>query len=124
MSNLENLKNFVILEGYLTKDAFSKEIVDKNGDKSNFVAFTIACNVSRNKAIFLDCVKFDFPKEDIAKLLKGSLVRVNGSIGEREYKDKNGMTRKVIQIKVNKYEIKTIKKGVVKEDSDDDDLPF
>lgn len=71
-----------------------------NGDPVG--SFAVADNMSKDKgAIFWSCQLFGKRAESLAAyLLKGQAVTVTGNVTEREFTDKNGQQRKVMEVRV------------------------
>lgn len=91
--------NNISIAGNLTKDAEIRHL--QNGDA--VTSFGLADNLGRDKgAIFWNCSLFGKRGEALAQYLtKGTPVTVSGSITEREWVDKEGHTRKSMDVRVN-----------------------
>ncbi len=94
--------NRVYVIGRFVKDPELK--VMKDGSK--FATFTLAmnepphANAAEGKAIFLDCTMNGVNGENVTKYCKkGDEILVEGSIAQRKYQDKNGVTHTVTGIR-------------------------
>ena len=81
-------------------------------------------------ADFIDCVAWRQTAEFIGKYFyKGRMVAISGSLQVRTYKDKNGMSRKVMEVVVDEVGFCDSKRIVdnfseVVDDDDEGGLPF
>lgn len=91
--------NSICVAGNLTKDAELKHL--NNGDA--VLNFSIADSQGKDKtAIFWNCQLFGKRAEALAQYLtKGQAVAVSGSVSEREWTDKDGNTKKSMNVRVN-----------------------
>lgn len=88
--------NRVIEQGRLTKDPELR----KTNDNKSVVSFTIAVDKGYSKgAYFFDCVAWEKTAETVANYFtKGKMIMVDGKLQTREWEDKQGNKRKVVEI--------------------------
>lgn len=91
--------NIISIAGNVARDIEIRHI--PNGDPVG--SFTVADNQGKDKpAIFWRCQLWGKRAEGLAPyLLKGQAVTVAGQITEREYTDKEGQPRKVMEVRVS-----------------------
>ena len=122
--------NSITVAGSLGRDAELKYL--PNGDA--VLNFSVADSAGRDKpTIWWNCQLFGKRAESLAQYLtKGQAVAVSGSVSEREWTDKDGNTKKSMNVRVNevalqgKREEAKPKPAQQKADYDDSDesLPF
>lgn len=130
--------NNVVLVGRTTKDVELRN--DKNGE--HFAFITLALNIAKDTAIFVDCLFYKQNADNADLLLcKGSLVGVQGMLTQRSYLDGNNkkITETFVRVrnfdllangKPNDTDIVKNNKGthtveeIMNEEISDDDLPF
>ena len=95
--------NRVILSGNLTKDA---ELRYTANDKA-YSKFSIANNEGygdNKKTNFFNCTLWGKSAENISRFLtKGQKVLITGKVEINDYKDKEGIERKIIDINVDSF---------------------
>lgn len=91
--------NSISISGNVTRDAETRFL--PNGDP--VANFSIADNQGKDKsAIFWNCAVFGKRAESLAQYLtKGQSVTVVGNVTEREWTDKEGVTRKQFDVRVH-----------------------
>ena len=91
--------NCISVSGNLTRDGDLKYL--NNGDA--VLNFSIADSQGKDKAaIFWNCQLFGKRAESLSQYLKkGQAVTVSGSVTEREWTDKDGNTKKAMNVRVN-----------------------
>jgi single-strand DNA-binding protein len=122
--------NSITVAGSLGRDAELRHL--PNGDA--VLNFSVADSAGRDKpTIWWNCQLFGKRAESLAQYLtKGQAVAVSGSVSEREWTDKDGNTKKSMNVRVNevalqgKREEAKPKPAQQKADYDDSDesLPF
>lgn len=117
--------NFITIAGTLGRDAELKYL--NSGDA--VCNFSIADGQGKDKAtIWWACTIYGKRAESLSQyLLKGQAVTVAGHITEREYTDKNGNERKVMDVRVNDVMLQGGRKEAApkkEEPADDSDVPF
>lgn len=90
--------NVITIAGQLGKDA---EL--KNVGQDKVLIFSVADSQGKEKpAIWWRCNLWGKRAESLGQyLLKGQSITVSGVITEREYTDKDGITRKAQEVRVN-----------------------
>jgi len=131
--------NSVQITGNLGRDAELKNLGD-----SVVCSFSVGDSQGRDKpTIWWNCSLWGKRGESLAQyLVKGQQVTVFGSVSEREWTDKEGQTRKSMELKVNDVALQGGKKEsapepsrkpshdaakarqLAKEDFGDQDIPF
>jgi len=91
--------NSIFLAGSLGRDAELRHL--PNGDA--VLNFSVADSAGRDKpTIWWNCQLFGKRAEALAQYLtKGQAVAVSGSVSEREWTDKDGNTKKSMNVRVN-----------------------
>ncbi len=117
--------NIVFLLGRIGHDIEIKYM--QNGN--SVVNFNLATSNYYNGKEYVEwhkVVAFGKTAENINKHLgKGSLVYIEGKLRTRSYEDRNGETKYVTEVVVDKIKFLDKKKGNVKEDDfNNDDIPF
>ena len=125
--------NVITVAGTLGKDAEVKYLA--NGDA--IANFSVADSQGKDKpTLWWNCGLYGKRAESLAQyLVKGQAVTVTGSVSEREWTDKNGLTRKSIDVRVNDVALQGGRKDAEPqqrqapkpapvEDIDEGDLPF
>lgn len=119
--------NSTILSGRLTADP---ELRVTNSGKS-VTSFTLAVDKKADgdeTADFFDIVVWGNTAEAVCKYTgKGSKVVVSGRLGTRKYEDKQGNSRKVVEVTAERVEFMDAKKAepeIQTPAADDDELPF
>ena len=125
--------NVITVAGSLGKDAEVKYLA--NGDA--IANFSVADSQGKDKpTLWWNCGLYGKRAESLAQyLVKGQAVTVTGSVSEREWTDKNGLTRKSIDVRVNDVALQGGRKDAEPqqrqapkpapvEDIDEGDLPF
>jgi single-strand DNA-binding protein len=101
--------NAVSIIGRITKDI---EIKYTAGGTS-IASFSIATNrkyKEKQEVFFTDCVAFGKPGEIIAQYTKkGDRIALNGRLSQNSWEDKDGNTRRSIQIIVSDFQFLTTK---------------
>lgn len=90
--------NVITIAGNITKDAEIRYL--PSGEP--VANFTVADNQGKDKqAIFWNCGLFGKRADSLSKYLTtGSAVTVTGDVTQREYKDRDGVDRKVFDVRV------------------------
>jgi single-strand DNA-binding protein len=95
--------NICTFQGRLTK---SPELRNTNSG-TPVASFTIACDTGsgeHKQTLFLDCVAWKGRGETIAQYFdKGQMIVVSGSLGCRDWEDKNGNKRKNYELTVSDF---------------------
>jgi single-strand DNA-binding protein len=125
--------NSITVAGQLGRDAEMKYLT--NGDA--VLNFSVADSAGRDKpTIWWSCQLFGKRAESLSQYLKkGQAVTVSGSVTEREWTDKDGNTKKAMNVRVNEVALqggrreeeakpKTNPYHKPASDGMDDDLPF
>ena len=125
--------NVITVAGTLGKDAEVKYLA--NGDA--IANFSVADSQGKDKpTLWWNCGLYGKRAESLAQyLVKGQAVTVTGSVSEREWTDKNGLTRKSMDVRVNDVALQGGRKDAEPqqrqapkpapvEDIDEGDLPF
>jgi len=118
--------NSLTIAGTLGRDAELKYL--NSGDA--VCNFSIADSQGKDKAtIWWACTIYGKRAESLSPyLLKGQAVTVVGHVTEREYTDKNGNERKVMDVRVNEVMLQGGRKEAApkkqEEPADDSDIPF
>lgn len=91
--------NVITVAGSLGRDAELKYL--QNGDA--VLNFSVADSAGRDKpTIWWNCQLFGKRAEPLSQYLKkGQAVTVSGSVSEREWTDKDGNTKKAMNVRVN-----------------------
>ena len=91
--------NVITVAGSLGRDAELKYL--QNGDA--VLNFSVADSAGRDKpTIWWSCQLFGKRAESLSQYLKkGQSVTVTGSVTEREWTDKDGNTKKAMNVRVN-----------------------
>jgi single-strand DNA-binding protein len=91
--------NIISIAGQLGKDAEVRHLA--NGDP--VASFSVADSQGKDKpTIWWRCSLFGKRAESLAPYLtKGQAVTVSGNVTEREYTDKDGQSRKSMEVRVN-----------------------
>ncbi len=116
--------NNVVLIGRITRDIEIRE----TASGVSVTNFTLAVDGYNDNTDFIDCVAWKTQAENMAKFLgKGSQVGVEGRIQVRKYEDKDGNSRKAVEVVCNRVQFLDSKR---KEQPSDDravaeeDVPF
>ena len=118
--------NSIFLAGSLGRDAELRHL--QNGDA--VLNFSVADSAGRDKpTIWWNCQLFGKRAESLAQYLtKGQAVAVSGSVSEREWTDKDGNTKKSMDVRVQDVALQGKREGAKpaqeKADYDDSDVPF
>ena len=118
--------NSITIAGSLGRDAELKYL--NSGDP--ICNFSIADSQGKDKStIWWSCTIFGKRAESLSQyLVKGQAVTVVGHVTEREYTDKNGNERKVMDVRVNEVMLQGGRKEAApkkqEEPADDSDIPF
>ena len=120
--------NVITVAGSLGRDAELKYL--QNGDA--VLNFSVADSAGRDKpTIWWSCQLFGKRAESLSQYLKkGQSVTVSGSVSEREWADKDGNTKKAMNVRVNEVALmggrREEEKPKKSNDFDDDDssIPF
>jgi single-strand DNA-binding protein len=91
--------NSITVAGQLGRDAELRKLPDG----TPVLQFSVADSQGREKpTIWWNCQLFGKRAESLQKYLaKGQSVTVSGSVSEREWEDKEGQTRKSMDVRVN-----------------------
>jgi single-strand DNA-binding protein len=124
--------NVITVAGTLGKDAEVKYL--SNGDA--IANFSVADSQGKDKpTLWWNCGLYGKRAESLSQyLVKGQAVTVTGSVSEREWTDKNGLTRKSMDVRVNDVALQGGRRDAEPQqrqapkpepvDVDDDDIPF
>lgn len=115
--------NSLTIAGSLGKDGELKYL--NNGDA--VLNFSVADSQGKDKpTIWWNCQLFGKRAESLDPYLKkGQAVTVAGSISEREWTDKEGATRKSLNVRVNEIALQGGKREEAKpKQHEDEDIPF
>ena len=118
--------NVITVAGSLGRDAELKYL--QNGDA--VLNFSVADSAGRDKpTIWWSCQLFGKRAESLSQYLKkGQSVTVSGSVSEREWTDKDGNTKKAMNVRVNEVALmggrREEEKPKKSNDFDDDQIPF
>ena len=117
--------NSITVAGSLGRDAELKNL--PNGDA--VLNFSVADSAGRDKpTIWWNCQLFGKRAESLAQYLtKGQAVAVSGSVSEREWTDKDGNTKKSMNVRVNEVALQGKREEAKPKKSDDFDsesIPF
>ena len=119
--------NSITVAGSLGRDAELKYLA--NGDA--VVNFSVADSAGRDKpTIWWSCQLFGKRAESLSQYLtKGQAVTVSGAVSEREWTDRNGVTKKSMSVRVNEVALQGKReeaKPKPRDDFSDDDssIPF
>lgn len=120
--------NVITVAGSLGRDAELKYL--QNGDA--VLNFSVADSAGRDKpTIWWSCQLFGKRAESLSQYLKkGQAVTVAGSVSEREWTDKDGNTKKAMNVRVNEVALMGRREEEAKPkksndfDDDSDPLPF
>ena len=121
--------NCISVSGNLTRDGDLKYL--NNGDA--VLNFSIADSQGKDKAaIFWNCQLFGKRAESLSQYLKkGQAVTVSGSVTEREWTDKDGNTKKAMNVRVNEVALQGGRREEEAKpkrsndfDDDSDQIPF
>lgn len=120
--------NSLTVAGSLGRDAELKYL--PNGDA--VLNFSVADSQGKDKVtIWWSCQLFGKRAESLAQYLtKGQAVAVSGSVSEREWTDKEGNAKKIMNVRVNELALqggrREEQKPKSRNDFDDDsgDVPF
>lgn len=126
--------NKTIVQGRLTRDVEMRHTQSGKAVGSFTVAWSEKFGDSENK-LFLPCVVWDKNAEFVAKhWSKGQEILVEGRLGTRQWTDKDGNKREVVELTVDRAHFCGPKADSVKPaaepqqfteiDEDDDRLPF
>jgi single-strand DNA-binding protein len=90
--------NFISIAGRIGKDPEQRQLQDG----TSVLSFSVADDQGKDKqAIWWRCSLFGKRADSLAPYLaKGSSVTVVGTVTEREYVDKEGQQRKVMEVRV------------------------
>lgn len=128
------MANLVILMGRLTADPKKMKLSDHD-----FVSFTLAVKRKYKNADgeyatdFINCVAWEKKAELLGKLTKGEQIAITGSLQTRNYDDKDGNKKFVVEVVVDAVDFMGAKKSEPKEeqstlteifDDDSSSLPF
>lgn len=117
--------NVITVAGSLGRDAELKYL--PNGDA--VINFSVADSQGRDRpTIWWSCQLFGKRAESLSQYLKkGQAVTVSGSVTEREWTDKDGNTKKAVNVRVNEVALmggRREEEAKPKRQDDDDPLPF
>ena len=119
--------NVITVAGSLGRDAELKYL--QNGDA--VLNFSVADSAGRDKpTIWWNCQLFGKRAESLSQYLKkGQAVAVSGSVSEREWTDKDGNTKKAMNVRVNEVALMGRReeekpKPKHADNFDDSDVPF
>ena len=120
--------NVITVAGSLGRDAELKYL--QNGDA--VLNFSVADSAGRDKpTIWWNCQLFGKRAESLSQYLKkGQSVTVSGSVSEREWTDKDGNTKKAMNVRVNEVALMGGRREEEKpkpkpaDNFDDSDVPF
>lgn len=119
--------NSITVAGSLGRDAELRHL--PNGDA--VVNFSVADSAGRDKpTIWWNCQLFGKRAESLAQYLtKGQAVAVSGSVSEREWTDKDGNTKKSMNVRVNEVALQGKREEAKPKKSSgfddlDDQIPF
>jgi single-strand DNA-binding protein len=124
--------NVITVAGTLGKDAEVKYL--SNGDA--IANFSVADSQGKDKpTLWWNCGLYGKRAESLSQyLVKGQAVTVTGSVSEREWTDKNGLTRRSMDVRVNDVALQGGRRDAEPQqrqapkpepvDVDDDDIPF
>ena len=117
--------NSITVAGSMGRDAELKHL--QNGDA--VLNFSVADSAGRDKpTIWWSCQLFGKRAESLAQYLtKGQAVAVSGSVTEREWTDKDGNTKRAMNVRVNEVALQGKReeaKPKKSNDFDDGDVPF
>ena len=116
--------NSITIAGNIARDA---EIRQTNSGES-VANFSIADNQTKDKpAIFWNCQLFGKRANSLEQyLVKGQSVTVSGSVSEREWTDKQGNTRKSMDVRINEIALMGGRREEAKprRQEDEFDVPF
>lgn len=119
--------NVITVAGSLGRDAELKYL--QNGDA--VTNFSVADSAGRDKpTIWWSCQLFGKRAESLSQYLKkGQSVTVSGSVTEREWTDKDGNTKKSMNVRVNEVALMGGRREEEAKpkrfnDDDDSDVPF
>lgn len=106
---MSSLENFVSVEGYITDPQL-------RGDENKVLTFAVVVNESYlnkdkeriEEQIFVKCVAFGKQAEYLNKnAVKGTLMRVVGSLNQNSWTTAEGQNRDELQVKINSFKIYT-----------------
>jgi single-strand DNA-binding protein len=91
--------NSITLTGNITKDCELRAM--SSGD--SVASFSVADNQGKDKpAIFWNCSLFGKRADALSQyLVRGQAITVVGNVSEREFTDKDGLKRKVLDVRVS-----------------------
>lgn len=121
--------NSITVAGSLGRDAELKYLA--NGDA--VANFSVADSAGRDKpTIWWSCQLFGKRAESLSQYLKkGQAVTVSGSVTEREWTDKDGNTKKAMNVRVNEVALQGGRREEEAKpkrsndfDDDSDQIPF
>lgn len=121
-----SLDNDCRFEGNLTKDP----IIQNVGEKARVVKFSIAVNEYLGKdkdpeVNFIDLEAWDTAADVIAEhAQKGSRIKVQATLRNDRWKDKEGNPRSRILFRVNKFKLMDRKKAAAPVAANSSDEPF
>lgn len=108
--------NRVSLVGRLTRDAELKEFED-----GNLCSFTLAVDVSKDKAIFINCQASGERANLIYKVTsKGSLIAIDGKLDQRTYLSQTGEKKVITYVRIDSVDFLEKKKEQPKEEEKTD----
>jgi single-strand DNA-binding protein len=101
--------NNITVAGQLGRDAELRRLPDG----TPVLQFSVADSQGREKpTIWWNCQLFGKRAESLQQYLaKGQRVTVSGSVSEREWKDKEGQTRKSMDVRVNEIALQSRPQG-------------
>lgn len=120
--------NSISIAGTLGRDAEMRHL--NNGDA--VLNFSIADSQGKDKpTIWWNCQLFGRRAESLQQyLVKGQSVTVSGSVSEREWTDRDGNSKKSINVRVNELALQggrreeATREKPASRQIDDDDIPF
>ncbi len=117
--------NSITVAGTLGRDAEMKNL--PNGDA--VLNFSVADSQGKDKpTIWWNCQLFGKRAESLSQYLtKGQAVTVSGSVSEREWTDRDGVTKKSLNVRVNELALQGGRREEPKpkpRQEDPEDLPF
>lgn len=117
--------NSISIAGTLGRDSELRHL--NNGDA--VLNFSIADSQGKAKpTIWWNCQLFGKRAESLQQyLVKGQSVTVSGSVSEREWTDRDGNSKKSMNVRVNELALQGGRQESTREKQDshhDDDLPF
>lgn len=116
--------NNVSMIGRLTADPE----IRLTSNQKKYLSFRVAIDSGKDKdgnrgAYFIPCMAWNGTAENIAKYFrKGDRIGLSGNITSRDYEDKEGNKRSIVEVVVNSFDFCTEKKK--DQDEDVGEVPF